>query len=328
MDFDKKIVEVAKKFNYSDELVETLKRCVPAMAKGKSKSEIELLIETLERVEIFDFPKTPNQQQLDEIEAKKLNGRNKDVKYIKADRGEYGKEISPGAYYSLPVFDENMNIVDRIGYIYFTRLSEYSKEKDIYKTTINLSHLIHEIGHGWASQKGEYVQNENGDFTSHIGTATFTYEVDKENHTIIEKDIKGLYMEEALNTLDEEKALCEVLNIQNVKEIPGYMPSQYQGVLKKVIGGYIEQIGELPFSKLRILKDTKDLESYELILESTEATQYLKARQHMDKKREIFNKTSELENVTDESKLRIKEFFEKYQDVYFSPNYEGIFGIS
>ena len=54
---------------------------------------------------------------------------NKDVKYIKADRGEYGKEISPGAYYSLPVFDENMNIVDRIGYIYFTRLSEYSKEK-------------------------------------------------------------------------------------------------------------------------------------------------------------------------------------------------------
>ncbi len=132
-------------------------------------------------------------------------------------------------------------------------------------------------------------------------------------------------MEEALNTLDEEKALCEVLNIQNVEEIPGYMPSQYQGVLKKVIGGYIEQIGELPFSKLRILKDTKDLESYELILESTEATQYLKARQHMDKKREIFNKTSELENVTDESKLKIKEFFEKYQDVYFSPNYEGTF---
>lgn len=325
MDFDKKIEEIGKKFNYSNELVEALKRCVPAMAKGKSKPEIQLLIETLERVEIFDFIEQPNKKQLDAIEESKTNGRNKGVKYITPDKGEYGKNIAPGAYNTLPVFNENMEIIDRIGYMYLTRLDRYSKEQDMYKTTINLSHLIHELGHAWAAQKDEYVQNENGNFICRVGTTSINYEVDKANRAVIEKETKGLFIEEALNTLEEEKVLCEVLEIRNVKEIPGYVPSQYQGLMKSVIESYVEEIGRLPFSKLRILGDTKDLGAYQSILESTEAAQYFKTKQWKDRKRATFDRTSELEKVSDENKLKIKGFLEEYEEVYFSIDDEKTF---
>ena len=87
MDINKRIEEVAKKYNYNNELVEALKKCVPVMAKGKSNSEIELLMETLSRVEILDFSKQPTQQQLDEIEKTKTAGKNEHVKFITKSKG-------------------------------------------------------------------------------------------------------------------------------------------------------------------------------------------------------------------------------------------------
>ena len=254
MDINKRIEEVAKKYNYNNELVEALKKCVPVMAKGKSNSEIELLMETLSRVEILDFSKQPTQQQLDEIEKTKTAGKNEHVKFIIKSKGEYGKNIAPGGYQSIAIFNENMDIVDRVGYIYLTRLSEYSQEVKAYQTTINLSHLIHELGHAWGAQKDEYVQKENGDFTCNVGAVTINSKVDRENCIVEDSDVKGLYIEEALNTLEEENTLCEILGIKNVNEIPGYVPSIYQGLMKSVMNDFVENIGALPFSKLRILK--------------------------------------------------------------------------
>lgn len=48
---------------------------------------------------------------------------------------------------------ENMNIVERVGYIHLTRLAENSQAAKAYQSTINLYHLIHELGHAWSSQK-------------------------------------------------------------------------------------------------------------------------------------------------------------------------------
>lgn len=325
MDINKRIEEIAKLYNYNNELVEALKRCIPIMIKGKSNPEVELLMKTLERVEIIDFDMKPTQEQLDELEKRKTHGKNEHVTFVTNDNGEYGKTVAPGAYHTVPIFDENMNIVDRVGYIYLTRLSEYSKIVETYQTTINLSHLIHELGHAWASQKGEYVQKENGDFTCNVGTTTINHEVNRENNTVTEKGTKGLFMEEALNTLEEERVLCELLGIDNVKKIPGYVPSQYQGVMKTVMENFVQNIGELPFSKLRILKDKKDMEQYQIILDSTEAEKYLKSKEWNDRKRKSFDRVKELEDVSDEKKIEIQEFFYEYGNVYFRGGHEESF---
>lgn len=325
MDFNKRIDEISKKYKYDNELTEALKRCIPAMVKGKSNSEIELLLETLERVEILDLKEQPTAQQLNEIEREKINEKNEHVKFVTGNKGEYGKKDAPGAYQSIAIFDENMDIVDRVGYIYLTRLSEYTKETKKYQTTINLSHLVHELGHAWSAQKDEYVQEENGDFTCNVGATTINYRVDRENCTVTETNVKGLFMEEALNSLEEEKALCEILGINNVDEIPGYVPSQYQGLMKSVMERFVEKIGELPFSKLRILKDKKDLEQYQSILEESENTKYLKSKEWNERKRKTFDKVEELEQVPEERKESIQNFFKKYENVYFSTEHEKTF---
>lgn len=325
MDINKRIEEVAKKYNYNNELVEALKKCVPVMAKGKSNSEIELLMETLSRVEILDFSKQPTQQQLDEIEKTKTAGKNEHVKFITKSKGEYGKNIAPGGYQSIAIFNENMDIVDRVGYIYITRLSEYSQEVKAYQTTINLSHLIHELGHAWGAQKDEYVQKENGDFTCNVGAVTINSKVDRENCIVEDSDVKGLYIEEALNTLEEESTLCEILGIKNVNEIPGYVPSIYQGLMKSVMNDFVENIGALPFSKLRILKSNTELKQYQSILEATKATNYLKSKEWNDRKRKSFDRVNELENISDKAKERIQSFFKEYENIYFSSEEEKPF---
>ena len=325
MDINKRIEEVAKKYNYNNELVEALKKCVPVMAKGKSNSEIELLMETLSRVEILDFSKQPTQQQLDEIEKTKTAGKNEHVKFITKSKGEYGKNIAPGGYQSIAIFNENMDIVDRVGYIYITRLSEYSQEVKAYQTTINLSHLIHELGHAWGAQKDEYVQKENGDFTCNVGAVTINSKVDRENCIVEDSDVKGLYIEEALNTLEEENTLCEILGIKNVNEIPGYVPSIYQGLMKSVMNDFVENIGALPFSKLRILKSNTELKQYQSILEATKATNYLKSKEWNDRKRKSFDRVNELENISDKAKERIQSFFKEYENIYFSSEEEKPF---
>lgn len=188
MDFNKRIDEISKKYKYDNELTEALKRCIPAMVKGKSNSEIELLLETLERVEILDLKEQPTAQQLNEIEREKINEKNEHVKFVTGNKGEYGKKDAPGAYQSIAIFDENMDIVDRVGYIYLTRLSEYTKETKKYQTTINLSHLVHELGHAWSAQK-EKINN-----------------ILRQNELVYQESLKGKYNPELLF----KKKDCEI----------------------------------------------------------------------------------------------------------------------
>lgn len=127
MDFNKYIDNAAKKYSYNKDIVSALKRCIPIMAKGKSEEIVQMIINTLDRVQIIDFETQPTQEQIDNIEKNKLQGRNENVKIINPDLGEYGKNVPPGAYCNTPVFDENMNIVDRIRlFIYYKiRFQQY-----------------------------------------------------------------------------------------------------------------------------------------------------------------------------------------------------------
>lgn len=325
MDFDKIIEEVANMYGYSDELVEALKKCVPAMAKGKSKPEVQLLIDTLRRVEIYTFDEQPTKLQIDEIAKSKMDGRNDHVTYKALDLGEYGKNVGAGAYHSHPVFDKEMNIVDRVGFIHITNLTEYSETAKFQGSVINYSHLIHELGHAMAAQQDEFIQSENGDFTQNIGTVSFYNVVNRKECSTEEVGEDGLYLEEALNTIEEERVICEVFGVESINDIPGYVHSVYHGLMSDGIAEYVKQIGILPFSKLRNFKDDSDLRPYIEIIERTEAAQELNNPSYYSSKRAVFDRIFELDGVSDDGKINTRSFFDKYPDVYFNTNIKGSF---
>ena len=151
--YDSFLESVAQKFGYSEELLDALKRVVPVMLDGKDEETSKLLLDTIERVEIVVFDEEPTQEEVDGILSQKIAGRNNHVKFKYEDRGEYGKKVGVGAYCNKPIFDDEMNTVDRVGVLYITKLSEYSRVAKYYGTSIDLSHLIHELGHAWAAQK-------------------------------------------------------------------------------------------------------------------------------------------------------------------------------
>lgn len=325
MDFDRIIDEIGKMYNYSDELVEALKKCVPAMAKGKSKPEIQLIIDTLKRVEIYTFNEQPTEEQIDEIEKSKINGRNNHVTENGLDLGEYGKSVGAGAYHSFPIFDEKMNIVDRVGFIHLTNLSENSDTAKFQGSLINYSHLIHELGHAVAAQKDEFVQSENGNYIHNIGAVSFSYIVDRDNCSTEQVGETGLYLEEGINTIEEECVLCELFEVESIKDIPGYVPSVYHGLMSDTVAAYIQQIGSLPFSKLRNFKDDSDLRPYMEIIAKTEVAQELNNPDFYDSKRATFDRVLELEKISDDEKMKLKTYFDEYSDVYYNPHIQGDF---
>lgn len=311
------IDKVSKKYGYSPELTEALKRCVPAMIEGKNEEDINLLMDTLERVQIFTFEKQSKQEEIDAIKEQKLKGRNNNVESKSYDKGEYEKVVSPGSYVTEPVFDDKMNIVDRVGFIYLTNLYNHSSVAEFYGTKINLSHLIHELGHAWVAQKDEFLQEENGDFITRVGTAKFYNKVDKESHTVEETGVEGLFLEEALNLIEEENALYKVFGISDYKEIPGYVPSNYQWLMTSIMRHFIEKLGNNILEGVRIRKDSNITEKLQEIFDETNFMKQLKNEEYFNNKEKIL-KSPQNTSMSDIDKNKITEFFERYRSVYLT----------
>lgn len=313
------IDSVASKYGYDMELIEALKRCVPVMVQGKKEEDIKLLMDTLERVQIYTFNEPPKNEEIEEIKRKKINGRNDHVKTVTLNKGEYGKKQAYGAYVNEPIFDDQMNIIDRVGFIYLTNLNSNSEVSKFYGTKINLSHLIHELGHAWAAQKGEFHQEKKGDYTMMVGTAKFHNKVDRKIHTVIEVGMDGLYIEEALNSIEEEETLYKMFGIKDFHDIPGYVQSNYQGLMTGMMRHYIEKLGEEVFSEIRIQKDTKEVEQFQPIFDETDFMKNIQDKEYYTNKKKALD-SAQNTSMSDESKKRIKDFFEKYKELYLMPH--------
>lgn len=320
---NKAIVElidsVSQKFGYDEELNTTLKRVIPCMVKGKNDEVKSMLFDTLNRVKIFVLPNNATQEDVDKCQEEVFVKQK--VNFLEQDRGEYGKRLAAGAYVNEPVFDEDMNIVDRQSFIYVTRLSKYDSLCKVYDTDINLSHLIHELGHAWASEKEEFVQDENGNYINKVGTCTIKAKVEKENKTVETTSYEGLLTEEALNTIQEENTLCDLLSIENVNELKakGYVPSTYQGMMTDIMKSYIEKFGNEGFDKFRYLKYKDTLKDIEKSIADTEGWSYIQKPEYEKYKRDKIAKVNELD-TTDSAKRLINNLFETYDDVYFPDN--------
>lgn len=315
------VEKVSQKYGYDEELKDTLKRIIPSMIKGKSEEAVQTLYDTLDRVKIFVLDEKPTEEDLKRCEEEIIGKANKHVKFLEKDLGEYGQGVAPGAYVTEPIFDDDMNIVDRKGFLYVSKLSKYSSLVDVYGTQINLSHLVHELGHAWSSQKDEFIQNEDGSYVNNVGACTFKYKVDREKGEVESTQYDGLLLEEALNTIEEEDILCDILNIDDIKELSskGYVPSNYQGNITSMMRDYISKFGKEDFDKFRYLKDREALESIEYSLESTQAWEKMQTAEFEESKREKFARINELD-VSDRAKDIINGIVQKYEDVYFPDN--------
>lgn len=321
MDFDKLIDEVALKFGYDEELVTALKRCIPAMADGKSIEDIELLKQTLKETEIIVFDRQPTEEEVDAIMNRKVNGRNDHVTFkTTVDRGEYGKTVAPASFRYQEIFDENMNIVDKAKFLYITRLNKFNKVHKTFGTMINLSHLIHEIGHAWASQKEWCTQREDGSYILRVGASENEYEVDRKNHIVIDKEQRGLYIEEAANTIEEEKALCKVLNIDSIKEIPDYFITSYQWKMTEVMRMFYETFGTEGVQRLRIQNDKSIIEELNELFKKTDHFERRKSDEYCNEKKEAVMSYKDESNMHVGAKLRLDSFFEKYANLFFGKN--------
>ncbi len=315
--FDTFIEEVASKYGYSDELVEALKRIIPVMADGKDEEAVQLLKDTLERVPIYVFDKLPSQEDLDKIKIDLNRGRNSHVVYDNESVNS-GQEVIPGAYHSWAIFDEHMNIVDRVGYLYVTKLPEYSKTAKFYNTRINLAVLIHELGHAWAAQKGEYEQYEDGSYHVRMGALRAKVIVDRDNCTDKISEQHGLYIEEAINSINEKEALCKLFGIENVEEIPGFVGSNYEKIAY-VMKFWLNVCGEITFSNMRIKKDESLMKIIQEYFDKTKfATELIHSPEYYKQKKEkmyCFENTL----LKESEKNKIRDFYEQYHNLFFEP---------
>jgi len=312
------IDKIGDKWGYNQELMEALKRCIPVMIQGKTDEEIKLLQETLERVEIFTFESEPTQEQYDALISKKLVGRNNGVKEAYSNKGEYGKQVCPGVYVTEPIFDEDMNIVDRMGFVYITNLHRNSETAQFYGTDINLSHLIHELGHAWAAQKGEFVQEENGNYTMNVGALSTQFKVDRTTRTVEEGEVKGLFIEEAMNSIEEEMALYQLLGVKSYREIPGYIHSNYQGSMTEMIRHYMSILGDTVFREIRISKNRGKVEELQEIFNQTDFMKNIQTGQYYTQKEAEIRRYKET-SMSDSAKQNVDEFLKTYHDLYFAP---------
>lgn len=315
--YDSFLESVAQKFGYSEELLDALKRVVPVMLDGKDEETSKLLLDTIERVEIVVFDEEPTQEEVDGILSQKVAGRNNHVKFKYEDRGEYGKKVSVGAYCNEPIFDDEMNIIDRAGALYITKLYKNSETAKYYGTRIDLSHLIHELGHAWAAQKDEYVQDENGDYIESIGMLKGMYTIDKKTHEVTQVSEKGLYNEEAINSIEEEKALCKLFGIESLEEIPDYIHSFYMGIMTIVMKEYMEKLGSATFEKYRIAKQ-RDTIDYLDGLKNFKFMEQMDDAYYKEKEDKI--KTYRQTVMSEEAKKRVDDFFDEYKTLYFTKN--------
>lgn len=324
IDFNSVISEVSKKYNYSEELSDALKRCIPAMVVGKSDEDIQLLMDTLDRVQIFTFDSPPTDEEIDDVIMKqKLMGRNDHVKSIDMDCGDYGKNAQ-GTYQSEMVFDEHMNIIDRIGIIWLVNLSEESPTRAFYGTRINLSNLIHELGHAWGAQKGEVQQEENGNYTVFVGAGQIHFEVDRDECIVEEIERRGVFVEEALNSIEEENSLYRLFNIDSFFEIPGYVASGYQGGMTTVMKKYIDELGPDLFDRLRFQKDRAAIQGTLTELSSTDFMQEMQVSDYYILKENAL-RSFEDTDMSDDAKKAVCDMLESQKSLFLYSGYDKNF---
>ena len=304
----------------NDSLKTVLLKVLPAMLKNSKKEERELFYQMLNNTPIVIVDNLTQEGYNEMLEQYIGNYINRSIIEEDVDLGEYGKDLGVGAYVSEPILDDNMTLQGKKSFIYIQRVS--GEQKKFFGTDINVAHLIHELGHAWHSEKEQFTMQDDGTLKERVGTAEFIYSFSKtENNKFIMKceNTTGLMIEESMNTVFEETAMANYMNLplEDMKKAytNSLIPSNYQGYMADLVRYMLEQLGENDFENYRLYGDTESKNKINSLMSKTE---YWKNRKedtlssdsprNYDKKRAIINR---IDNT------RVQDFFKQYETTYF-----------
>lgn len=317
--------EICEKYNYdsedregNDSLRTVLLKLLPAMLKDAKPEDKELFYKMLRHTPII-ITENLTKEGYDKLVEQYIGDINLHIIKEDKDIGEYGKSFGSGAYVSAPILDQDMQLQGKKSFIYIQKVDEI----EFFGTDINVSHLGHELGHAWKAEHNQYVMGEDGNLISRIGTAQFIYSFSKREDgkfvQILER-VFGLITEEAMNTVEEEKATAQYMGktLEEIKSscrIP-LVNTPYKGYISDIIE-HMQQ--ELPKEDFETWRTYGDIDSKEKIESMMSKTKYWKQRgedilpnsdnpRNYSKKRELLFKMKHSD---------IQEFFEENEEIYF-----------
>lgn len=172
--------EVCEKYNYdkndkpgNDSLRTVLLKSITAMLIDRPKEDRELFYQMLRHTPIVITERDLTKSEFDELENRYIGNINPHIQYENRKKTEYEKIMGEGAYVSVPIISEDMQVTGKKSFIYVKK--NYEEQQEYLGTDINVPVLQHELGHAWNAEKDEYVMSEDGTLTSRFGTAKVEY---------------------------------------------------------------------------------------------------------------------------------------------------------
>lgn len=326
-EINKVVNEVCEKFQYdstdkegNDSLKTVLLKICTVMLKDSNEEDRNLFYEMLRHTPIV-VTENLTPEGYKRLEEKYIGNVNPHIVEEKSNVGEYGKNVGAGAYVSEPILDENLQLKGKKSFLYIQKVN--NREQQFFGTDINVSHLIHELGHAWHAEKDQYTMLPNNTLKNRTGTAEFIYSFSKNpdgTYTMHTDKVSGLMLEEGMNTLCEEQAMADYMNISLEEMKDKYrtvlIPSSYQGYIANFVSYMLQQLNRQDFEQWRMYGDSESKGRIESLMSRTK---YWKNREQdilptSDSPRNYNNKRQIIARMQGDS---VQEFFKHYENIYF-----------
>ena len=326
-EINKVVNEVCEKFQYdstdkegNDSLKTVLLKICAVMLKDSNEEDRNLFYEMLRHTPIV-VTENLTPEGYKHLEEKYIGNVNPHIVEEKSNVGEYGKNVGAGAYVSEPILDENLQLKGKKSFLYIQKVN--NREQQFFGTDINVSHLIHELGHAWHAEKDQYTMLPNNTLKNRTGTAEFIYSFSKNpdgTYTMHTDKVSGLMLEEGMNTLCEEQAMADYMNISLEEMKNKYrtvlIPSSYQGYIANFVSYMLQQLNSKDFEQWRMYGDSESKGRIESLMSRTK---YWENREQdilptSDSPRNYNNKRQIIARMQGDS---VQEFFKHYENIYF-----------
>ena len=326
-EINKVVNEVCEKFQYdstdregNDSLKTVLLKICTVMLKDSNEEDRNLFYEMLRHTPIV-VTENLTPEGYKRLEEKYIGNVNPHIVEEKSNVGEYGKNVGAGAYVSEPILDENLQLKGKKSFLYIQKVN--NREQQFFGTDINVSHLIHELGHAWHAEKDQYTMLPNNTLKNRTGTAEFIYSFSKNpdgTYTMHTDKVSGLMLEEGMNTLCEEQAMADYMNISLEEMKDKYrtvlIPSSYQGYIANFVSYMLQQLNSKDFEQWRMYGDSESKGRIESLMSRTK---YWENREQdilptSDSPRNYNNKRQIIARMQGDS---VQEFFKHYENIYF-----------
>lgn len=321
------VEEVCEKYGYdredtegNDSLRTVLLKAVPAMLEDSSKEDRQLFYQMLRHTPIA-VTENLTEEGLAELRKKYIGDINPHIIEEKRDNTrEYGKGIAPGAFAAEPIIDEKMQIVGKKSFIYIPKVK--GKAKEFFGTDIHVADLEHELGHAWNAEDKQFTIDDQGILTNRVGAVKYKYSLNqREDGKIVMKfeSVTGIYTEEAMNTIEEEKAVMRYLGISQEELKQAYKngileANAYQAQITNQVKHLLNETSEVDLKNWRKHGDEKGKEEVENLIEKTKAWEQLRNGEPINENFNNETKRNQIESLTNP---KAQEFFEKHHKVYF-----------